>query len=187
MRIDIQPDLDRHYSGPGREQAAVEAAFAAHPGLTAGGTRLIRKTADAMRSHRPTIAPYTDAIETFGMLQGLGMRLVLIAEGAAIAQRSIVGQLSLQRVFGHILYTDPANGKHDWLDTLMLAEVLSGAAPARSVAICPDTDRHLTLTDMGYQAYRLYRDPSRPASPPSPTDICNLYDLPDILGLIIPH
>jgi len=170
---------------PGREEDTVRKV------LSGVGTktdeRLVRKVAEAMAVHTPQVSPYADALETFGILQALGVSLWLLGEGPPRAQRLVADRLGLGRVFQGVAYSDPHQSKYEWQDSLMLLELAAGVEADQSVLVCADPVRVAAIAKQGRRVYYLDRkaDPIARRPPvPNVIPMLNLYDLPEALGLV---
>ncbi len=184
FRIDLYESMLARYQ-PGAEAASVRKAL--RETKLAGDDRLVRKVAECMVAHTPRIAPYEDALETFGMFQAMGIPMGLIGEGPAIGQRLVAERLGAGRLFQHVEFADPRTGEHAWRDALMLMDVCSGIAVEGAVMVCADPARSRALATQGWHVYHV--DRRRETSDgigdtPNIVPTANLYDLPEALGLV---
>jgi len=182
--VDMHEALSACYI-PGREEDTVRKV------LSGVGTktdeRLVRKVAEAMAVHTPQVAPYEDALETFGILQALGISLWLIGEGPPRAQRMVADRLGIGRVFQGVAYSDPFQSKYEWQDSLMLLELAAGVEAEQSVLVCADPVRVAAIAKQGRRVYYLDRQADSNVHRPQVPNVIpmlNLYDLPEALGLV---
>jgi FMN phosphatase YigB (HAD superfamily) len=188
LRRFIGIDADEHLAAsymPGREEYAVRQVLAHCMGDC--DDRLVRKVAEAMAVHTPQVAPYEDALETFGILQALGVPLWLIGEGPPRTQRLIAERLGVERLFRGVAYSDPSQDQYEWHDSLMLLELAAGASAETTALVCADPIRVAALAQQGRRVFHLYRQTSTASRPVPHANIIpmlNLYDLPEALGLV---
>ena len=184
FRMDLYDALLALYR-PGAEASSVRKAL--RETRVAGDDRLVRKVSECMVAHTPCIAPYEDALETFGMLQAMGIPMGLIGEGPTIGQRLVAERLGAERLFQHIGFFDPRTGAHAWQDALMLMELCGGIAVEGAVMICADPARTQALAAQGWRVYHVDRRREAPDGIGAASNIvptANLYDLPEALGLV---
>lgn len=169
----------------GQEEVAVQSVLS--DCFDACDARLVRKVTSAMIAHAPKIAPYEDAIETFCILQALGVPLALLGEGAPLGQRLVVRQLQVDRLFRSSIFVDPKHGDRGLQDALMLLELGGSLSADQAVIVCADPTRTLSLANMGWKVYHVLRHDMRftkVIENPNVMPMINLYELPEALGLV---
>ena len=187
LGVDVYADLVASYRA-GYELEVVRQVVQARVGVC--DARVLVKVAAAMEAHAPNVSPYQDALETFPLLQTLGVPLALVGEGSRIGQRLIAEQLRLHGVFQHMVYADPHSASLGWCNAFMMLEGFGGLSRENAVIICADASRVQSLAADGWLVVHLQRDRSAGACAKScgktqrVFSVVNLYELPEALGLV---
>ncbi len=184
--IDVYSRLEALYS-PGHELEAVRKVVTEC--LPACDGRTVVKVAAAMESHDPQISAYQDALETFPLLQTLGVELALVGEGSRIGQRFVAERLRLHGIFQHMVYADPRMGRDGWGNAFMMLEAFAGLQRDNAIVICGDAERVQELAVDGWVVVYLQREgqqeyKSAEVNVGRVFPVVNLYELPEALGLV---
>lgn len=186
FRVDLQEALEAYYV-PGAEELAVRAALEER--FNDIDARLVEKTAAVMAAHAPHVAPYSDALEVFSILQAMNCPLGLLADGPPGAQRLLARHLNVNRIFQHILYISDLTGEEPWLDGLHLMEMLVDCPLTDTALICTQPAHARLAAGRVGRIFRLARSDN--SDPPTTTaeqfngiPMANLYDLPEALSLV---
>lgn len=187
--LDIADGLNDYYV-PGEEDLAVRAALEEH--LQQVDDRWISKAASAMAAYRPRVGPYSDAMEVFPVLQGMGVRLGLMGDGPPLAQRLIAESLQADTIFQYQVWLRELRGTDTWNEALQLMELMLDCPLDQLVVVCAHLQQAEKLARIVGRCYCVMRPPYEPDMPPPSSSevryipMVNLYELPEALGWFTP-
>lgn len=187
--VDISEALEDYFI-PGEEALAVRAALEEGKGRI--DERWIAKAAAAMAAHVPRISPYSDAVEVFPLLQGMGVRLGLIGEGPPLAQRQIVRALRCGSLFHYQVWIRELRGSDPWRSALQLMELMLDSPIERTAIVCADPQQAASLAEYTPHCFCVFRPDGLPRTVKTVQGenafipMVNLYELPEALGWVLP-
>lgn len=187
--VDIAEALEDYFI-PGEESLAVRAALEERQSHI--DERWIAKAAAAMAAHIPRIAPYTDAMEVFPMLQGMGIRMGLIGDGPPLALRQIVRGLRCSELFHHHVWIRELRGDDPWRSALQVMELMLDSPAKRTAIVCADPRQASFFAAHTPFCFCVLRPHAHRDVAIEMSDrhgfmpMVNLYDLPEALGWVLP-
>ena len=187
--LDIADGLNDYYV-PGEEDLAVRAALEEQ--LQQVDERWIAKAASAMAAYKPRVGPYSDAMEVFPLLQGMGVRLGLMGDGPPLAQRLVAKALHAETIFQYQVWLRELRGTNTWHEALQLMELMLDCPLQELVVVCAHLQQAEALARLVGRCYCVLRPPYEADTPPPANSevlyipMANLYELPEALGWFTP-